>query len=437
MKKSSYDAHVRAHKSLYNRVLEQAGFDAAVVYAGRPGLHFLDDNHYPFKVNPLFKAWLPVIDAPDSFVIQRAGQIPVLVYCQPVDYWHAVPADPDPFWADRFDVKIVHTADAAREFMPAGKVAFLGEASDDILAWGFSEVNPERVLNTLHYARAWKSEYELECMAEASRIGVEGHRAAREAFEAGLSEFEIHLAYARATGHDDHGLPYQNIIALNEHAAILHYTTLKRDPPQEIRSFLIDAGGSFHGYVSDITRTYAKTDGVFADLIGEVDAVQQALCNALRPGLNYVTLHEQAVHDLAGVLQRAEIILCDAEEAVSSGLASCFFPHGLGHYLGLQVHDVGGFMGNESGTYVAPPEAYPTLRLTRTVEASQVMTIEPGLYFIRQLLEPLREGKSSKNVNWPLVDSLYPCGGIRIEDNVVVTASAPRNLTREAFLQEY
>ncbi|MFK7887939.1 MAG: M24 family metallopeptidase, partial [Gammaproteobacteria bacterium] len=106
-----------------------------------------------------------------------------------------------------------------------------------------------------------------------------------------------------------------------------------------------------------------------------------------------------------------------------------------GHYLGLQVHDVGGFMGNESGTHVAPPEAYPTLRLTRTVEASHVMTIEPGLYFIRQLLEPVRQGKSSANVNWALVDELYPFGGIRIEDNVVVTAGSPRNLTREAFAQ--
>ncbi|MFK7886317.1 MAG: Xaa-Pro dipeptidase, partial [Gammaproteobacteria bacterium] len=375
MKKTSYDAHVRAHKALYNRVLTQAGLDAIVVYAGRPGVHFLDDNHYPFKVSPLFKAWLPVIDAPDSFIVLRAGQTPTLIYCQPVDYWHAVPADPDAFWADRFNIEIVNTPEQARALMPEGKVAFLGEAASDILAWGFSEINPERVLNTLHYARAWKSEYELECLTEATRIGVAGHRAARDAFETGASEFDIHLAYAKATGLDDHTLPYQNIIALNEHAAILHYMTLKREAPAEMRSFLIDAGGSCNGYASDITRTYTTSNGTFADLILEVDTLQQDLCNQLKPGLNYVELHERATLALAQVLERAQIIHCSAEEAVASGLATCFFPHGLGHYLGLQVHDVGGFMGNESGTHVAPPEAYPTLRLTRTVEASHVMTI--------------------------------------------------------------
>ncbi|MEO1574099.1 MAG: Xaa-Pro dipeptidase [Pseudomonadota bacterium] len=435
MTTSKYPTHLRAQRSLYNRTLDQNGLDAAVVYAGQPAYQFLDDNTYPFKVNPLFKAWLPVTDAPDSFVIHRPGNKPTLLFCQPVDYWHAVPEDPSGEWTEHFDIKVIRKLEDARAHVPEGNTVLLGDAPDSVLAWDFKHVNPEPVLNTIHFARAWKSEYEIDCMAEASRLGVRGHIAARDAYRDGRAEFGIHLAYLDATDLSDNELPYNNIIALNEHGAVLHYTHREREAPDDIRSFLIDAGAQYRGYASDITRTYASRPGPFADLVDAVDKVQQTLCDGVRAGTSYVALHEKATHALAEVLVDAQIIKTDAQSAVASGLATRFFPHGLGHYLGLQVHDVGGFMGNESGTHVAAPEAYPALRLTRTIEASQVMTIEPGIYFIPQLLDPLRDTHEGEVVNWGAVDELLPFGGVRIEDNVVATAGAPRNLTREAFAE--
>jgi len=122
-----------------------------------------------------------------------------------------------------------------------------------------------------------------------------------------------------------------------------------------------------------------------------------------------------------------------AESAVESGVASAFFPHGLGHYIGLQVHDVAGFQGDESGGWIERPAGHPYLRLTRTIEAGQVMTIEPGIYFIDMLLAELKNKPASSDVNWSKVDSFRKYGGIRIEDDVVCTAAEPENLTRDAF----
>ena len=105
-------------------------------------------------------------------------------------------------------------------------------------------------------------------------------------------------------------------------------------------------------------------------------------------------------------------------------------PHGVGHHIGLQVHDVGGQQAGPKGGKVPPDQEIPYLRTTRVLEPGHVVTIEPGLYFIPILLDPLRAGDEGQAVDWELVDRLIPCGGIRIEDNVVCTADGPRDLSR-------
>jgi Xaa-Pro dipeptidase len=119
-----------------------------------------------------------------------------------------------------------------------------------------------------------------------------------------------------------------------------------------------------------------------------------------------------------------------AAEAYEKGLAGPFMPHGVGHQLGLQVHDVGGHQGGPDGGEVPPPEAHPFLRNTRLLEPGHVVTIEPGLYFIPMLLEPWRQGPDAGLVDWDLVDRLTPLGGIRIEDNILCTENDPMDFTR-------
>jgi len=124
-----------------------------------------------------------------------------------------------------------------------------------------------------------------------------------------------------------------------------------------------------------------------------------------------------------------------SEEAmVENDLTGPFMPHGIGHPLGLQVHDVAGFMQDDTGTHLAAPSKYPYLRCTRILEPRMVLTIEPGIYFIESLLAPWREGQFSKHFNWEKIDALKPFGGIRIEDNVVVHENGIENMTRDLKL---
>jgi Xaa-Pro dipeptidase len=147
-------------------------------------------------------------------------------------------------------------------------------------------------------------------------------------------------------------------------------------------------------------------------------------------------LHLEAHRQIAAVLKEADVIKSTPAEALASGLSSVFLPHGLGHLLGLQVHDVGGHLGNPEGALRPPPAQHPYLRLTRRLEPGFVVTIEPGVYFIESLLSAARGGKHHDAINWTRIEQLRAYGGIRIEDNVLCTAAEPENLTRPAFAAE-
>src|SRR2546429_254853 len=231
-------------------------------------------------------------------------------------------------------------------------------------------------------------------------------------------------------------LPYNPIIALNAGGAVLHYQVLEKQPPRERHSLLIDAGAQFQGYASDITRTYSAGDADFALLVGRMDQMQQTLCAGVRAGVDWRDVHLRAHRLLAELLREADITRCSAEEAMASAVTSVFLPHGIGHLLGLEVHDVAGFMRSPQGGDIPRPEGHPNLRLTRVLEEGFVVTLEPGLYFIPQLLDAARaDVRRARCINWPRVEALSKFGGIRIEDDLAVTRDGRENLTRDAFLE--
>jgi Xaa-Pro dipeptidase len=429
-----YADHLATLKSRADAALALAGRDHLVIAAGTPRYEFLDDRPYPFAVNPWFKHWLPVTKAPGSWIVYTPGRKPKLVYLQPHDYWHVVPEAPAGYWVEHFDIAIIREAGEVAQHLPkdVARCAIVGE--DNAAIGAYMPDNPRALVDYLHYHRTYKTPYELAMMRVASKIGARAHRAAEAAFHSGESEFGIHMAYIGAARQTDLELPYSNIIALNEHGAVLHYTDLNHAPPAHAHSFLIDAGASFHGYASDITRTYAGAGaGEFGALIDAVDAAQRGFASKVRAGQSYPELHVHAHHVLAGILAGHGFIRMSAESAVESGVSSAFFPHGLGHGIGLQVHDVAGFQQGELGGTIPKPPGHPYLRLTRTLEPGMVTTIEPGLYFIDMLLAELRQKPVAKDVAWDKVDAFRKYGGIRIEDDVVCTDGEPENLTRDAF----
>ena len=214
---------------------------------------------------------------------------------------------------------------------------------------------------------------------------------------------------------------------------MLHYTERDRLPPKPVRSFLIDAGASHAGYACDITRTYSAADDDFQAMIDAVDTAQQAMCDQVRAGTDYRRIHLDAHLALAGILKDFGVITVDAQTAVETGVSSAFFPHGIGHGIGLQVHDVAGFAASDAGGVIDNPEGHPYLRLTRTLAPGRAVTIEPGIYFIDMLLDELKAKGLADSVDWAKVDAFKPYGGIRIEDDVVCTEDAPLNLTRETW----
>ncbi|MET0332478.1 MAG: Xaa-Pro dipeptidase, partial [Dyella sp.] len=429
---SLYSEHLATVCERAERALAAGNYDHLVIAAGRPASKFLDDQDYPFVVNPHFKHWLPLLDAPGSWLVYTPGQRPKLVFLQPRDYWHVVPAAPTGYWVEHFDVVIVRKPIEALAELPPSRSAVIGDVGDALAER--SPNNPAAVLDYLHYQRSYKTPYELALLRQANAIGARAHRAAAQAFHAGASELAIHQAYLAAAGQLDAELPYASIVGLNEHGAVLHYTHFDRAAPQAHRSLLIDAGASAAGYAADITRTYAGPHAEeFQSLIDAVDAAQQRFVAKVRAGQSYPQLHIHAHHELAGILRTQGFIRMSAESAVESGLSAVFFPHGLGHPLGLQVHDVAGFQANEHGGTLARPPGHPYLRMTRVLEPGMVVTIEPGLYFIDMLLEELRAKPEAADVDWAKVERFRQYGGIRIEDNVVCTEEAPENLTRDAF----
>lgn len=431
-----YADHLRTLTARADTALARAGRDHLVIPSGRLHYQVFDDRDYPFAVNPHFKHWLPLTRVPDSWIVYTPGKRPQLIFNQPRDYWHVVPAAPSGWWVEHFDIHIIREPEQALALLPAdpARCAILGEANSTL--GGFAPDNPAAVIDHLHWHRSFKTPYEIALMRHAQVPAVRAHRAAEAAFRAGASEFEIHMVYCAAAQQDANELPYGNIIALNENGTVLHYTELDKQRPANPRSFLIDAGASAWGYAADITRTYAA-DGhaEFQALIAAVDAAQQQLCAQVTAGFDYRQLHLDAHLALAGILKDFDIINVSAEAALATGVSNAFFPHGIGHPIGAQVHDVAGFAQSERGGFIERPAGQPYLRMTRVLQPGMVVTIEPGLYFIDMLLEDLRAAGQADAVNWDRVAFFKPYGGIRIEDEVLCTADQADNLTRPIFAE--
>lgn len=430
----SYSEHLAQLEHSYGEVLSDNGLDAIVIHSGSLKLRSaFDDQYWPLRVTPHFQHWLPLVAA-DCALVVHAGQRPKLVWLKEQNFWEKPPALELTYWQSGFEIVQVSHRSEAQAYLPRARSAFVGEDAQCAAEWGFSqaELMPRALLTQLDALRTRKTAYEELCLAEANRRAAVGHAALAQAFQRGAaSELELHLAYLRATGQDDPETPYKNIVALGENAATLHHISYGRTAPASAaQSLLVDAGASFAGYCSDITRTYVKGDtaaaSAFAGLVAGVERLQQQLCRDIRIDAPYEALHDRSHAYVAQALRDTGVLKLSADEAVSSGITRAFFPHGLGHSLGLQCHDVG-------CASLKPRADNPFLRNTSNISERQCFTIEPGIYFIDSFMEKLQAGPHAASIDWKLVSELAKLGGVRIEDDIVVVggSSVTRNLTRQ------
>jgi Xaa-Pro dipeptidase len=430
-----YRAHVASLEAGYARALAATSLDAVVIHSGsQKKKSVYDDQYFALRVTPHFQHWLPLAE-PDCALVVEAGKRAKLVRVTALNIWEKLPPVESDEYREVLELVEVGSVEQIKEHIPRGKaVAFVGEDRKRADSWGFSQehIDPPALVEALDQLRVHKTDYEIACLDEANRRAALGHEAVLVAFLAGdPSELDLHLRYLAATLQDDPETPYKNIVARGANAATLHHIAYEKEAHgREAESLLVDAGAAFLGYGSDVTRTWvrgAAAEGAkaYATLVSRVEAMQQRLCAAIKVGMPYEALHDESHRQVATILREVGIAKASMESLVDGGVTRAFYPHGLGHSLGLQTHDVG-------CAATKPRADNPFLRNTTIISARQTFTIEPGVYFIEGLLGPLRAKMNDAQIDWKLVDTLAELGGVRIEDDIVVLESGEiRNLTRE------
>jgi len=300
----------------------------------------------------------------------------------------------------------------------------------DLEALAFDADLTQRLERRLHDARAVKDDVELDFMRAAALCSRAGHLAALERARPGMSEralqIEIETAFLRAGAERP---AYGTIAATGANGAILHGTPGTRTLA-EGDLVLVDAGAEVAGYDSDVTRTWPVSKAFTAEQRALYDIcldVQQTAIAHLAPGVEYRDLHMQAALGIATGLVDFGLLRGKPEDLVERDAHALFLPHGLGHLIGLATHDVGGWT---PGRARGERPGLKFLRIDLPMQAGHVVTIEPGIYFVRALLtDPELRRKHHDDVNWAKADAMLEFGGIRIEDDVLVTEQGRDVLT--------
>jgi Xaa-Pro aminopeptidase len=272
-----------------------------------------------------------------------------------------------------------------------------------------------------------KDDVELERMRAAEAATRAGFAALVERIAAGATERELQVTLEAAflrNGGD--ALAFESILAAGDHAAVLHFSPTAR----ELRDgdlLLVDAGAEYRGYASDVTRTYAVGGAFSAEQSLVHDTVRRAGDTAIaacRPGTEWREVHRAAALVVAEGLVELGVLRGRPESLVESGAASLFFPHGVGHMVGLGVRDT----GPASDEARDPAPGLPRLRVDIPLQPRHAWTVEPGIYVVPALLD--REWGRS-DVDWDRVDALRGFGGVRLEQNVLITEDGCEVLTAD------
>jgi Xaa-Pro aminopeptidase len=281
-----------------------------------------------------------------------------------------------------------------------------------------------RLSDQVSESRRAKDAGEIALMREAVAATGPGHLAGMRLARPGMTErelqIEIEAEFFRA---GSERTAYGSIVGSGPNASILHFAPSGR-AFRDGDIVLVDAAAEREGYAADVTRTFPvreRFSGIQRDLYALVLGVQDAAIRAVRPGAEYRDLHLAASRRVAEGLVQLGILRGDPDSLVERDAHAIFFPHGLGHMLGLATHDAGGCL---AGREPSDRFGLKWLRADLPLEPGYVVTIEPGIYFIRALLtDPEQRRIYGDAVNWDRVDTLLDFGGIRIEDDVLVTAS--------------
>lgn len=285
--------------------------------------------------------------------------------------------------------------------------------------------------------RLVKSPEEIARIDEACVLGQQMHTIARRGIRPGRLEQEIVGEMEAVALGKGWGVSFPTILTQHGEIFHCHFHALPVEPG---KLMVIDAGlESNENYASDFTRTY-PTSGVYTPRQREIYQLVVD-CNDLafsliRPGVRYVDVHKAAARRMLEGLAGAGLVSGDPAEMAELGVAGLFMPHGLGHNMGLDVHDCEDLgediVGYDDDQTRSDQLGLGSLRMARTLVPGNVITDEPGIYFIPALIEQWKsEGKFAGMINYSRLEDYYSFGGIRVEDDVLVTADGARRLGGE------
>src|SRR5688500_5320626 len=285
-----------------------------------------------------------------------------------------------------------------------------------------------RVRDALTHARRTKDAHEIALLRAAVSATAAGFQTLRDTLRAGITErslqVELEAGFFRA-GATRTG--YGTIVGSGPNSAVLHVEPSSR-LLHDGDFVLVDAGAEVDRYTADVTRTYVagKPTPFQRDLHHVVLAAQENAIARCVSGAEWKAIHLAVAVELVGGLVGMGVMRGDPESLVEQEAHALFYPHGLGHMVGLGVRDASGLA---PGRLKDPRPSLRSLRMDLPLAPGYVVTVEPGLYFIPPLLnDPARRQRYRDAVNWSLVDSLLEVGGVRIEDNLLVTDGAPEVL---------
>lgn len=317
----------------------------------------------------------------------------------------------------------------------------LHESQQPKVPSGDLKLDATQLLPAMDAARGIKDDYEIQLIRKANEISGLAHRRVLEDISKMNNEAEIEgLFLNTCISNGAKSQSYEIIVGSGENAATLHY--VKNNEPLKGRQLVcLDAGAEWNCHASDVTRTFplqGEWPSAHARNIYEVvEKMQEECIKRVKKGVRFLDLHVLA-HTIAidglrelGILRRGSV-----DEIRDSGASKVFFPHGLGHHVGLEVHDV----SEESIMALDGSHAYSSVINTASslspctlsapaLEEGMIVTIEPGIYFSRPALANAQKQPFAKYINFELAKEYIPVGGVRIEDDILVTADGYENLT--------
>lgn len=286
--------------------------------------------------------------------------------------------------------------------------------------------------------RSIKSDIELIELDRASSISANMHLMAMQMAKPGMKESEIAAALQQIAIKDGGNLAYPVILTVNGQILHNHYHGNTLSDGDLV---LNDSGAeTVNGYAGDLTRTFPagkKFSAIQKEVYSIVLQSYQTAVESLKPGIKYLDIHYTACLTLAEGLKTLGLMKGNMQEAVEAGAHALFFQCGTGHMMGLDVHD----MEDLGEQYVGYTEelkkntaqfGLKSLRLGKALETGYVLTVEPGLYFIPELIEQWKStNKFSDFINYDKVEAFKSFGGIRVEDDYVITDKGYRKLGKE------